>query len=116
LWQIKPGDPGADNLFSSAVYNRGAMTLFAVRSAVGEATFARILREWTGRDQNRPATTADFIALAERVSGKQLDDLFKTWLYTWQARRPPAAPRHARGRGGGRPRRRDRGRAGCDSR
>jgi aminopeptidase N len=96
FWQIKPGDPGADNLFSSAVYNRGAMTLFAVRSTVGDATFARILREWTGRDQNRPLTTADFIALAERVSGKQLDDLFNAWLYTpgkpADPRPAPAAP------------------------
>jgi aminopeptidase N len=82
FWQIQPGDPGAENLFASAVYNRGAMTLYAVRLAVGDATFAKILREWAGRDQNRPATTADFVALAERVSGKQLDDLFQAWLYT----------------------------------
>jgi aminopeptidase N len=26
-------------------------------------------------------TTADFIALSERVSGQQLDDLFDAWLY-----------------------------------
>ncbi len=96
FWQTKPGDPGAENLFASAVYNRGAMTLYAVRLAVGDATFAKVLREWAGRDQNRPATTADFITLAERVSGKQLDDLFQTWLYTpgkpADPRPPNAAP------------------------
>jgi aminopeptidase N len=27
-------------------------------------------------------TTADFVALAERVSGRQLDGFFRTWLYT----------------------------------
>ena len=27
-------------------------------------------------------TTAQFIALAERVSGQQLDDLFDAWLFT----------------------------------
>ena len=26
-------------------------------------------------------TTADFIALAERVSGEQLDEFFEVWLY-----------------------------------
>jgi aminopeptidase N len=88
FWQIKPGDPGPGELFNSAVYNRGAMTLYAVRVTVGDATFAKILREWAGRDQNRPVTTADFIALAERVSGKQLDELFTTWLYT--PGKPPA--------------------------
>ena len=92
FWQTQPGDPGAENLFVSAVYNRGAMTLYAVRLAVGDATFAKILREWTGRDQNRPATTADFIALAERVSGKELDGLFQEWLYTPGK---PADPRPA---------------------
>lgn len=37
-------------------------------------------------------TTADFIDLAERVSGKQLDDLFNAWLYTPGK---PADPRPA---------------------
>lgn len=82
FWQLRIGDPGANELFNGAVYSRGAMTLYAVRLAVGDATFAKILRQWAGRDQNRPATTADFIALSERVSGKQLDDLFNAWLYT----------------------------------
>jgi hypothetical protein len=27
-------------------------------------------------------TIPEFIALAERISGKQLDDLFNTWLFT----------------------------------
>jgi hypothetical protein len=27
-------------------------------------------------------TTADFIALAEEISGQQLDELFQTWLFT----------------------------------
>jgi hypothetical protein len=27
-------------------------------------------------------TTAQFIDLAERISGRQLDALFDTWLYT----------------------------------
>jgi aminopeptidase N len=92
FWNLTIGDPGAENLFASAVYNRGALTLYAVRLTVGDATFAKILREWAGRDQNRPVTTADFIDLAERVSSRQLDDLFKTWLYTPGK---PADPRPA---------------------
>jgi aminopeptidase N len=33
----------------------------------------------TRRDGN--VTTADFIALAERISGQQLDRFFRVWLY-----------------------------------
>ena len=48
------------------------------------------------RDLNTPATTDDFKALAEQVSGKQLDDLFQAWLYTpgrpADPRSGPAAP------------------------
>jgi len=35
-------------------------------------------------------TTADFIALAEEISGQQLDELFQTWLFTDTKPRPPA--------------------------
>jgi len=34
--------------------------------------------------------TEQFIALAEQVSGRQLDDLFQTWLYT--AGKPATGP------------------------
>jgi aminopeptidase N len=32
--------------------------------------------------ERRPRTTDESIALAERVSGQQLDELFETWLFT----------------------------------
>jgi hypothetical protein len=37
-----------------------------------------ILRTWAS--QARTATTDELIALAEQVSGAQLDDLFAAWL------------------------------------
>jgi aminopeptidase N len=63
------------------VYSRGAMTLQALRSVVGDDAFFRILRRWYARNRYGNVTTADFVALSERVSGQGLDDLFDAWLY-----------------------------------
>ena len=81
-------DPGVANLFSpSLVYYRGAMTLHALRLRVGDEVFFTILRAWNQRFHDGNATTEDFIALAEEVSGQDLDALFDVWLF--QAALPP---------------------------
>jgi aminopeptidase N len=82
LWTSKVADPGPPNLFVGAVYNRGAMTLQALRKAVGDKAFFRILRSWAQAHRGGNGSTAQFIALAEHVSGRNLGALFTTWLYT----------------------------------
>ena len=90
FWQVVIGDPGPDATFDFAVYGRGAMTLHQLRRTVGDDDFFGILRRWTERA--RTATTAEFIALAEEVSGRELDELFDTWLFTpGRPELPPAA-------------------------
>lgn len=74
--------PHIDNLFSPAVYHRGAMTLHALRVEVGDDTFFTILRTWVERFGGSNASTADFEALAEELSGQDLDALFEAWLRT----------------------------------
>lgn len=76
-----PGDPGSRELFSRTVYLRGGMTLQALREAIGDDAFFTVLRSWIDEHRYGSASTQDFIALAERISGQQLDDLFQTWLY-----------------------------------
>ena len=76
------GDPGIPDLFHPAVYDRGAMTLHTLRNQVGDASFFRILRGWARNKAGGNGTTAQFIALAERISGQQLDELFDAWLFT----------------------------------
>jgi hypothetical protein len=44
--------------------------------------FFRILRAWTTRRADGHGTIPQFIMLAERVSGEQLDELFRVWLFT----------------------------------
>jgi aminopeptidase N len=58
------------------------MTLHQLRLAVGDDDFFEILRTWTADHRYGNATTAEFTALAEKISGKDLDALFQAWLYT----------------------------------
>jgi aminopeptidase N len=80
-WDPPPGDPGEPaNMFVNSIYDRGAMTLQALRVEVGDATFLRILRDWFAQHRYGNATTADFRALAERDSHRSLRGFFDKWL------------------------------------
>ena len=91
IWSVPPGNPGREALFHRSVYTRGAMALHALRVTVGDDAFYTILRTWAVEKAHQNATTDQFIALAERVSGASLFQLFQDWLYG--VVRPPA-PRH----------------------
>lgn len=67
------------------------MTVHALRVAVGDPVFFKILKTWAAEKRNGNATTDEFVAVAERVSGKQLDKLFAAWLHGTE--RPPAPKR-----------------------
>ena len=79
-----PGAPPATDLFNGAVYRVGAMTLHALRLTVGDDAFFEILRTYHSRFQGGTATTEDFVAVAESVSGEDLEDLFGAWLYGFE--------------------------------
>ncbi len=80
--EILIGDPGPEHLFSEAVYAGGALMLDDLRHHLGDETFFALLRAWTTQHQYGNASTADFIALAEEVSGEDLDAFFQEWLLT----------------------------------
>jgi len=73
-------DPGPQHTFGTAVYERGALTVHALRRTVGDEAFFAILHRWTAEHRFRTATTAQFIALAESVSGRDLGAFFRSWL------------------------------------
>jgi aminopeptidase N len=82
LWAFKVADPGAENLFVGAVYNRGAMTLQALREKIGDPAFFGTLKAWYLLHRNATAGTEDFIRLAELASHQELSPFFETWVYT----------------------------------
>lgn len=86
-WAVRPAEPGVDEIFSEAVYQRGAMAVHALRRAIGDEDFARLLRTWAVDKRDGNATTTDFVAVAERVSGQKVRPVLDAWLYGSQ--RPP---------------------------
>ncbi len=82
FWSLTIGDPGPDHLFDAPVYFRGAMTLHQLRVTVGDRDFFRILERWAQTRRGDNVTTDEFVALAEKISRQELDDLFETWLFT----------------------------------
>jgi aminopeptidase N len=82
---LPPADPGPGDLFAGAVYDRGALTLHVLRQTIGDDAFFTVLRTWVERFGGRSATTADFEALAEEISGHELTPMFDAWLRAPQA-------------------------------
>ena len=83
-WQTPPAAiPGPEVMFfpSFPTYDRGAMTLQALRVKIGDERFFRFMRAWYAENRDSNATTEDLIALAEREAGQQLDAFFDVWLY-----------------------------------
>ncbi len=76
-----PSEPEQSQLLSPSVYSRGALVLHALRSEVGEETFFEILRTFYSENAYGNVSTADFIAVAEVLSERELDELFDAWLY-----------------------------------
>ena len=70
-----------DQLYGTATFWRGALTLDALRFELGDEVFFKVLRTFYDEFAYGVATTEDFTALAERVSGQELDALFNAWLY-----------------------------------
>jgi aminopeptidase N len=91
VWSPPPGDPGVKALFGASVYQRGAMAVHALRVAVGDPAFFTILRAWTSERRYGNGDTAEFIALAERISGRTLQPLFQVWLFE-KGKPPPPKP------------------------
>jgi len=86
FWNQSIADPQRDTMFSSAVYNRGGMTLAALRHRIGDPAFFTLLNRWPAQHRYGTASTGQFVALAERVSGEDLGSFFDTWL--WQKTKP----------------------------
>lgn len=93
-------------LFNRNVYRGGMLALFALRQQIGAAAFKAVEQAWVDTYRGGAASTADFIALASRVSGQDLSAFLHDWLYgastppmpghpDWVARPPTTTPARA---------------------
>lgn len=71
------GDHGARQV---AVYAKASFVLDMLQYLVGRYTLDAVLRAYAERHRNGTARTADFVALAESVSGQDLGWFFDQWL------------------------------------
>jgi len=83
VYDLKRGGPGGD------IYSKGSLVLHTLRGLIGDDAFFRAVRELVyGTPDPRPgnvapryATTPDFIAIAQRASGRDLDWFFRVYMY-----------------------------------
>jgi aminopeptidase N len=83
VYDIKRGGPGQD------IYNKGSLVMHTLRGLIGDEAFFRAVREEVygsadprpGNFSPRYGTTPEFIAIARRVSGRDLDWFFQAYLY-----------------------------------
>jgi aminopeptidase N len=83
------GDPGPELMFDDRVYKRGALTLHALRAEVGDPDFFETLRSWVVEHSGGTVDTAMFVKHASSATGRDLTELFGTWLFDTQL---PALP------------------------
>jgi aminopeptidase N len=83
VYDTKRGGPGQD------IYNKGSLVMHTLRGLIGDEAFFRAVREEVyGTPDPRPGnfaprygTTPEFMAIARRASGRDLDWFFQAYLY-----------------------------------
>jgi aminopeptidase N len=68
--------PAEDEFWDTAIADH------ALREQIGDEDFHAGAREWVSQYDAGTASTADFEALFEEVSGKNLEEFFDVWLHT----------------------------------
>ncbi|MEU7061504.1 M1 family metallopeptidase [Streptomyces sp. NPDC046197] len=89
---LRLSDPGRKRMFDDRLYERGGLVLHAVRCALGDEAFFRMLRSWAGVHRGGTVTTGTFTAHAARFAGRPLDDLFAAWVEETALPPLPTAP------------------------
>ena len=76
-------------------YQKGSWLLHMLRHRLGDEMFRKCVSSYYGRYALSNATSEDFVAVVEEVSGKNLDQFFEQWLHwpgmpkidgTWKAK------------------------------
>jgi aminopeptidase N len=70
------------NLLNASSYQKGAWVLHMLRRQFGDSTFRKFIRAYYARYAGKNANTEDLRKVAEEISGKNLEQFFRQWLYT----------------------------------
>lgn len=78
---LRLADPGRKAMFDDRLYERGGLALHAVRCALGDDAFFRMLRGWVRLHRNGSVTTEAFTGHVARFAQEPLDGLFQEWVH-----------------------------------
>ncbi|MCL2652281.1 MAG: bacterial Ig-like domain-containing protein [Propionibacteriaceae bacterium] len=91
LWSVAPaGMTTQSQMFGNWNYDGGALALAALRQGIGPDLMQQVMYAWFTQNAGGNASTQDFIALAESVSGTDLTQWANDYLFT--AGKPPSWP------------------------
>ncbi|WP_290057560.1 M1 family metallopeptidase [Amycolatopsis solani] len=77
---VRIADPGVARMFDERVYKRGALTLHALRTEIGDPAFFALLKAWAVENRHGLVTTAQFVSTAEAYAARPLTAFFTRWL------------------------------------
>jgi hypothetical protein len=78
----QPSSAFSEENYEYIVYAKGALFFHALHQAVGDQVYLAIMREYLQQYKYGIATPADFLRLAETVSGQDLDPIYQEWVLT----------------------------------
>ncbi|WP_413543709.1 M1 family metallopeptidase [Citricoccus nitrophenolicus] len=84
---IMVADPGPELMFDDRIYKRGALTLYALRSALGGEEFAGLIRSWVAEHRHGTVDTDLFLTHADlhaRTAGHPegfATEVMAPWLF-----------------------------------
>jgi aminopeptidase N len=99
-WRSSGGPPAAPKppqagqkigIFRPGIYDGAALVLYALHEEIGADAFDRLERTWLEENRDGNVSTDDFVRLASRISGRDLDRFFQAWLYD---EKTPPMPGH----------------------
>jgi aminopeptidase N len=77
---IATDDPGIENMFGFAPYERGALTIDALQRTLGPEAFSQFIAMYLEKFGGGVASTDDLVAVASEVAGEDLEPFFRAWL------------------------------------
>jgi hypothetical protein len=70
--------------YQAIIYDKAALALFMLEDLLGGEVFFTGLKEFYAKFKFRAASTENFIATMERVSGRDLADFFEGWFRSYE--------------------------------
>jgi aminopeptidase N len=74
-------NPSFNNYFAPPSYEKAASVLHMLRLKIGNANFFALLNQWFTAHMHGNVITSEFQALAEQISGQDLDQFFNQWIF-----------------------------------